>query len=263
MRASRALLSIARIAVFDIGGPLVTYSLLRSHGASTLTALIASGAFPALNVAVGMIAQRRADAVGLLVLAGIALGAVLGVTFHSARLVLIEGSVPTGVFGLVCLGSLFARRPLMFRLALEFMGGDSPKGREFDGLWQYEGFRLAFRNLTVAWGLGYLLEAVARIVIVEYASAGLALAVSKVMPLGVTGLLALWTVVYGRAQRRKGMRLAAAHERGEAAGAQPAEVPVTQLAGVPVTAPAGVPVSVPAEVPDAAPAEVLDAAPNG
>lgn len=221
MRAGRLLLSVARIAVFDVAGPLITYSLLRSAGVGTVTSLIASGAFPALGVAIGMIADRGADAIGILVLAGIALGAILGVTFHSAKLVLAEGSVLTGVFGLICLGSLFTRRPLMFRFALEFMGPDSPKGREFNGLWQYEGFRRAFRNLTATWGLAYLMEAAARIVIVEYASAGLALAVSKAMPLAVTGALALWTVAYGRAQRRKGMRLAAAHERGEVPHAQP------------------------------------------
>ena len=132
MRAGRLLLSVARIAVFDIGGPLITYSVLRSAGVGTVTSLIASGAFPAAGVAVGMIAHRRADGIGILVLAGIVLGAVLGVISHSARLVLAEGSVPTGAFGLICLGSLLTRRPLMFRLALEFMCPDSPKGREFD-----------------------------------------------------------------------------------------------------------------------------------
>jgi hypothetical protein len=216
MRVSRVLLSVARVAVFDIGGPLVTYSLLRSAGASSLIALVASGAFPALGVAIGMIGHRRADAIGLLVLAGIALGAVLGIVFHSAKLVLVEGSVPTGVFGLICLGSLLARRPVMFRLALEFMGPDTPKGREFAGLWQYEEFRRPFRILTVAWGVAYLLEAAARIVLVEHASAGFALAVSKVMPLAVTAVLALWTVAYSLFQRRKGMRLAAEGERARA-----------------------------------------------
>jgi hypothetical protein len=222
MRAGQLLLSVARIAVFDIGGPLITYSVLRSAGVGTVTSLIASGAFPAAGVAVGMIAHRRADGIGILVLAGIALGAALGVIFHSARLVLAEGSLPTAVFGLVCLGSLLTRRPLMFRFALEFMGGDSPKGREFDGLWQYEGFRRAFRNLTVVWGLAYLAEAAARIVIVEHTSASVALAVSKVMPLGVTAVLALWTVGYSLFQRAKGRRLAAAYERNEAHDARPA-----------------------------------------
>jgi hypothetical protein len=238
MRAGQLLLSIARIAVFDIAGPLIIYSMLRSAGASTVTSLIVSGASPALGVAVGMIAHRRVDAIGILVLAGIALGAVIGVISHSARLVLAEGSVPTGVFGLICLGSLLARRPLMFRLALEFMGPDSPKGREFDGLWQYEGFRRPFRNLTALWGLAYLAEAAARIVIAQYTSAGLAFAISKVMPLAVTAVLALFTVAYSLHHRRKGMRIAAAIERDQAHGALPA-------AGTPTAASGSSPVAAP------------------
>jgi intracellular septation protein A len=201
------------IAVFDAGGPLITYSVLRSRGASAVTALVVSGVFPALGVIIGIVAHRRADAIALLVLAGIAVGAVLGLTTHNARLVLIEGSVPTGVFGLACLGSLWARRPLMFRFALEFIGPGSRKGREFEGLWQYPSFRHAFRTLTATWGFAYLLEAAARIVIVERYSAGTALAVSKVMPLVVTACLAAWTVAYSLYQKRKGERLAAAARR--------------------------------------------------
>jgi hypothetical protein len=211
----------ARIAIFDIAGPLVTYSVLRSAGESAVVSLVVSGAFPALGVAVGIITRRRADVIGILVLAGIALGAVLGVVSHSARLVLVEGSVPVAAFGLVFLGSLLGRRPLMFRFALEFMGPDSPRGREFDGLWQYGGFRRAFRNLTAVWGLAYLMEAAARVVIVERASTGAALVASKVMPLAVTAALAAWTVAYSLYQKRKGTRLAAASQHSEVPGAAP------------------------------------------
>jgi intracellular septation protein A len=238
MRAGQLLLSIARIAVFDIAGPLIIYSTLRSAGASTVTALIVSGASPALGVAVGMIAHRRVDAIGIFVLAGIALGAVIGVISHSARLVLAEGSVPTGVFGLICLGSLLTRRPLMFRLALEFMGPGSPKGREFAGLWQYEGFRRPFRNLTALWGLAYLTEAAVRIVIAAHTPVGLAFAISKVMPLAVTAVLVLWTVAYSLHHRRKGRRIAAAFERDEVHGAGPISNTPTAASGSP---PAAVP----------------------
>ena len=55
--------------------------------------------------------------------------------------------MPTAVFGLLCLGSLWARRPLIYRFAIEFIGPDTPKGREFESLWQYHGFRHAFRLL--------------------------------------------------------------------------------------------------------------------
>jgi intracellular septation protein A len=221
MRIGPRLRSAAMIAIFDIGGPLITYSVLRSGGASAVTSLVVSGIFPALGVLIGITAHRRADAIGILVLAGIAVGAVLGLTTHSARLVRLEGSVPTGVFGLACLGSLWARRPLMFHFALEFIGPDSPKGREFEGLWQYEGFRRAFRNLTTVWGTAYLLEAAARIVIVERTSTGIAFTVSKVMPLAVTAILAAWTAAYSTYQKRKGERVAAAAMETEASGAGP------------------------------------------
>ncbi len=202
--------SAAKIVIFDIAGPLAAYSLLRSAGLSAVSALVLSGVLPGVAVLGGLIRHRRLDAVGALVLAGIAVGTVLGLLSGNARLVLVEGSVPTAVFGLLCLGSLWSRRPLIFRFALEFMGADTPRGRDFDGLWQYPGFRHAFRLFTVVWGVAYLAEAAARIVIVETTSTGTALAVSKVMPYAVGGVLAAWMFLYGRHARRQGERLAAA-----------------------------------------------------
>ena len=201
--------SAAKIAIFDIAGPLVAYQMLRSAGLSSVSALVLSGVLPGVAVLGGLIRHRRLDAVGILVLAGIAVGSVLGLLTGNARLVLVEGSVPTAVFGLLCLASLRSRRPLIFRFALEFMGPDTPRGRDFDGLWQYDGFRHVFRVFTVVWGVTYLAEAAARVVIVETTSTGTALAISKVMPYAVAGLLTLWMVFYGRRARRQGERLAA------------------------------------------------------
>src|ERR1051326_6854525 len=150
---SNRLLSLAMIGVFDIAGPLVAYSMLRSAGQSQVSALILSGAFPALGIIVGVIRHRRVDTIGVLVLAGIVVGTVLGLLSGDPRLVLVEGSVPTAVFGLLCLGSLLAPRPLIYRFAVEFIGADTPKGRDFSSLWQYPGFRHAFRLYTVVWGV--------------------------------------------------------------------------------------------------------------
>jgi uncharacterized membrane protein len=207
------LASLAPIVVFDIAGPLVAYSLLRSHGASTVLALVLSGVLPAFGVALGFLRNRRLDAVGALVLAGIAVGTVLGLATHNARLILVEGSIPTALFGLVCLGSLWSSRPLMFRFALEFNGPQTPRGRDFSDRWRYAGFRHAFRVITVVWGLGYIAEAAVRVLIVESTSTGAALGISKVMPYVVAGLLAIWTTAYGQLARRRGERLAAAGAR--------------------------------------------------
>jgi intracellular septation protein A len=201
---------LAMIAVFDIAGPLVTYSVVRSAGLGAVPALLLSGVLPALGVLLGFARHRRVDAVGILVLAGVAVGTLLGLISGNERLILAEGSVPTAIFGLACLGSLRASRPLIFRFAREFIGADTPQGRDFAAKWQYAGFRRVFRLLTVVWGAAYLAEAAARVVIIEMASTGTALAVSKIMPYVVAALLIGWTNVYGRRARRRGERLAAA-----------------------------------------------------
>jgi hypothetical protein len=203
--------SIAMIAIFDIGGPLLAYHLLQSNGVAAVPALVLSGVLPAVGVIIGIVRHRRADAVGVLVLAGIVVGAILGLVSRNPKLVLDEGSVSTGVFGLICLGSLATDKPMMYRFAVEFMGPDTERGREFVGLRQYKEFRRAFVVITVVWGAAYLIEAAARVVIVQTASAGTALAVSKVLPYAVAGALIAWTVGYGRLQKRRGDRLAATY----------------------------------------------------
>lgn len=208
---------LAKIAVFDIAGPLVAYSLLRLAGLSTVGALVLSGIFPAVGLTLGMARDRRVDVVGVLVLLGIFVGTVLGLASGNARLVLLEGSVPTAVFGAFCLGSLWTRRPLMYRFAVEFIGANTPKGRDFADRWRYQGFRHAFKMTTAVWGVAFLAEAAARIVIVESTSAGTALGISKLMQYAVLGVLIAWNIAYGRRAKRIGeAQGAAARARDEA-----------------------------------------------
>jgi hypothetical protein len=124
--------------------------------------------------------------------------------------------VPTVVFGAVWLGSLWTRRPLMYRFAVEFIGADTPKGRDFADRWRYPDFRHAFNVTTVVWGAAFLAEAAARIVVVESSATGAALVASKVMRYVVLGVLIAWNITYGRRARRRGeARGAAARARGE------------------------------------------------
>jgi hypothetical protein len=69
------------------------------------------------------------------------------------------------------------------------------------------------------WGVGFLLEAALRVLIVYGTSTGTALASSKVTPLVWTAGLSVWTAAYGARQKRKGERLAAAEMSG-VSGAQ-------------------------------------------
>jgi hypothetical protein len=194
---------IALMVIFDLAGPLAVYSVARSAGASAVLALVFSGVPPAVGIAIGALAERRLDVLGLVVLAGIAVGTVLGLTSRSARLFLIEGSVPTTVFALACLLSVRTTRPLIFRLALDLIGPDTPKGREVTGAWSYPGFRRAFRIITAAWGVGYLLEAAIRVVLVETAPTGTAFLFSKVAPYVFAVAMSIWTLGYGEHHKNK------------------------------------------------------------
>jgi intracellular septation protein A len=226
---SGRLRSITVIVVFDIGAPLVAYKLLRSAGLSGVTSLVLSGVFPAIPVSIDAIRHRRVEVVGALVLAGILVGTVLGLLSHSTRLVLIEGSVPTGVLGAAFLGSLLARQPLMFTFAREFTGPDSAKGQEMTMLWEtYEGFRHIFRIMTVVWGVGFLIEAGLRVVIVFNTSTGTALAISKVTPFVFVGILLAWTFAYGRHHRKRADRMVAAGDLMLPNQAQSPALKVTQ-----------------------------------
>jgi hypothetical protein len=194
---------LAMIAIFDLGGPLGVYAALRSAGMSAVVALVISGVPPALGIAISAIADRRLDVIGTVVLCGIAVGTVLGLTSGSARLVLIEGSIPTTVFALACLLSARTARPLIFRLALDLIGPESPKGREVTGAWRYPAFRRAFRVITVAWGVGYLIEAAVRVIIAETAPAGTAFLLSKIMPYVFAVSMSIWTLGYGERHKNK------------------------------------------------------------
>ena len=215
--------SLAPILVFDVIGPLAAYYGLRAAGLSAVTALVLSGVLPAFGIALTVVRRRRRDAIGFLVLLGIVAGSVLGLASGSARLVLIDGVVPTVVFGVVCIGSLWSTRPLMFRFAVEAMGADTAKGRAFADKWRYQGFRHAFQVTTVVWGVAFLANAGAQIVIIQTSSIGTAKTTSNVMPLAVGALVVAWNISYAKRGRRKGeLAEQAARASGEAPPPMPA-----------------------------------------
>ena len=198
------------ILVFDLGGPLLAYTLLRSSGMSTVAALIISGIFPALGIAIGALVDRRLDIIGVVVLAGLVVGTVAGLVSNNARLYLVEGAVPSLVFALACLVSLRSSKPLIYRFAVELLGPDTPKGRDVVGAWRYPGFRRAFQVITAAWGAAYLVEVAARLAVVETTSTGIALLFSRLIPYIFAFALSLWTLVYGEHEKKKAEQLAAA-----------------------------------------------------
>jgi hypothetical protein len=191
---------------------LAVYYGARAAGLSTVLALVVSGVLPAIRVLYSVLRHRRLDAIGALVLAGIALGTITGLASGSARLYLLDGIVPTVALGVACLASLLTQRPLMFRIALETMGEDTERGHAFAKLWRFPDFQRSFRVITVVWGCAFLLEAAAQAAIVEMASINTAKSTSNLLPAAVLVLTFAWTRAYAKRAQRRGDRTASGED---------------------------------------------------
>lgn len=148
-------------------------------------------------------------------LAGIVAGVILGLASGNARLVVIEGSVPTGVFGLYFLGSLLSQRPMMFRFPLQAMGADTPKGRAFAERWRFTGFRRACRIMTAVWGVGFLATTAATVLIAETTSTDTANGTTTGLSITVVAVLIAWTITYSKRRQREGERRGGADARND------------------------------------------------
>lgn len=213
---------------FNIVLPILTYGRLTDAGWSEFSALLVSGVWPVLDTAITLAWRRKVDEFAVITLVFLVITVVVTVVGpHSTRLLLVKDSAVTGLFGVVCLASLLAPRPLMFYFGRKFgTNGTKEDAERFDGLWQYEGFRHVIRTMTVAWGVGYILEALARIGLSYKLSTATMVTVNSVMAYAVTGVLIAWTILYGRraAARGKERERQAAEAAAEAAAEEEAAV---------------------------------------
>jgi intracellular septation protein A len=218
-RGRAVLVNWGSTLLFNVALPLFTYFLLTGAGWSAVTALLASGVWPAAETVLLLAVRRRIDELGVIALIFIGLGVVAGLGFNSARLVLVKESVVTGLFGVLVLGSLLLPRPLMFYFGRKFATDGSPEALAYwNGLWQYSSFRRTQRVISVVWGIAFLVEAGVRIALSYALSTSVMAVVSSILPLAALAALVTWTMSYGR--RAKAAALAAVGA-GPSAGAGP------------------------------------------
>ncbi|MDT0542923.1 MULTISPECIES: VC0807 family protein [Streptomyces] len=196
----------------NVVAPIVTYNALHDHGWSEFSALLVSGAWPVLDSAVHFVWRRHLDEFAVVTLVFLVISAVMSlVGAHSARALLVKDSAVTGLFGLLCLATLLAPRPLMFYFGRKFAtDGTEASTVWWNDLWQYEGFRRTMMTMTAVWGVAYLLEAGVRAALAYVLSTDTMVVLSPVLIYGVLGALALWTGWYAKRSQRKGEELAAA-----------------------------------------------------
>jgi hypothetical protein len=191
--------------------PFVAYQTLSHLGVPTIRALAATAAFPIAGLALGWVRSRRADGIGLLSLVVIAIGLAGTLLSGDTRLYLLHGSFGSAAFGVVCLASLGVKRPLMFYLGRQLSSGDDRALQSaYDERWASAAVRYRMRVLTLGWGLAYIAEAAARVLLVVALPPSAVMIAAPALEYGVPGLLLLWSMAYAGGE----MGCGGSHTRG-------------------------------------------------
>jgi hypothetical protein len=152
----------------DLVLPIAAYFGLKTVGVSDFWALVIGGLLTAANTGLNTIRRGKLDSLGVLVLVEVALGIGLMFADHDARLILARPSLYIGVAGVWVLVKAFSARPITVDASKPMAYKGDPRRLE-----AYEqcaarcaDFRRVHRNLSVLWGVVFLLYAVMRLVII-------------------------------------------------------------------------------------------------
>jgi hypothetical protein len=186
--------------------PYATYLALTAYGVGTVPALVTGAIFPTASILIGAIRQRRVQAIGIIVLTATAASVASALWFTNPFLALARGALMTTLMAVVLLGSLLARRPLLFHLANA--GQDAEARREAEAEWAADpAYRRMLRRLTAVWGVALLVEAGLSLVVIA------SLPVAAVMPVNEVLFWAFFGAL-GYGTYRYGQRVMAAQESG-------------------------------------------------
>ncbi|HTX03778.1 MAG TPA: VC0807 family protein [Candidatus Acidoferrales bacterium] len=186
--------------------PLALVLVLQNKfGMPAIKALAIAAVIPLADILIGWVRLRKLQPLSLLILIVIVAGIVLSLISGDVRFALVKESFGTLAISLAFLGSLLAPRPLMFWLAQQFTSeGNNAKKAQWEERWHsLPGFRIGMRKMTLVWGLGYLLDAVLRVVIAFALPANVVIVLSPLLAIAITLALVVWTIGHvRRAQAR-------------------------------------------------------------
>jgi len=150
--------------VVDLALPVALYYGLRAGGVGQTIALCLSGVPPAVRVTYVFARTRRIDAIGGLVLLGLALGVLSAAIGGDPRTLLLRNALFGLPFAAWMLISLRARRPLTYDIAMSLLPN---RADAFERAWAEEPwFRRIWRRITVLWAAGILVHVGASVVMV-------------------------------------------------------------------------------------------------
>jgi uncharacterized membrane protein YfcA len=184
-----------RTLLIDVALPFVAVQILqRWFAVPAISAFAIAAVFPAASVAIDWAREKRVDWIGVLVLAGFALGIATALLTDQIGFAALRGAPLFAAFGVAALASLARKKPLMFFVARTVeTQGDAEKMAPWNARLDEPRFRAVMRRLTLVWGLACVIEAVLGAFAAFLFPPSLAIVAEPVLALlTIAGLLA-WT----------------------------------------------------------------------
>lgn len=186
----------------DLVLPILVYYVARALGAGQASALLLSGAPPALRLLAGAARHRRIDGVDLFFTVLLAAAALVSLIGGGPRVLLFKNAALSLAVGGWALGTAFTRRPLAFLVGQRPHRGSAVRAR--DRIWQDSApFRRALRFLTALWGAEQLLDGALGSVAAATLPADTVPLLDRALSLLLLGLTAGATAVYTRRFRMR------------------------------------------------------------
>jgi hypothetical protein len=186
--------------------PFLIFSLAKPRLGET-HALIASSAPPLVWSIVELTRKRRVDALSLIVLTGIALSLAGLLGGGGVRLLQLRERLVTGLIGLIFLGSAAIGRPLIYYLARASLTRASPdRALHFAAIRDTPVFRRAMLIMTLAWGIGLVVECAIALTLTYVLTARQFMLAGPILGYGSIGSLTFWSYWHARRQLTAPMR---------------------------------------------------------
>jgi len=183
--------------IVNIVLPAAAIQILTRLGVSTLDAIVVSAVFPLFELVRQYRKAARWDFIAIFSIGILVLSCVLALAGGDPRLALVRESALSSAIGLVFLGSLLTKRPLIYHLSQEYMPGAS--ARAWDERWKERpAFRATMVWLTVAWGAVLLADAVGRVVMAIVLPPSVTVIASPALAILAYGGLIVFTILYSR-----------------------------------------------------------------
>jgi hypothetical protein len=193
---------LRRSLILDVVLPWVTVQILERNGIPVIPALTIAAAFPLLSIVVSWIRDRRTDIFGIAVLVTIVSGIAVSIATKDPHFAVVKAAPAFALFGLACLLSLPASRPLMFFVSRSFVArGDPVEIASWNARIATPRFRRSMQSITAVWGIAALAEATLGITLAFRLPSETALIVEPLLAIGTVFALIAWTQAFARARR--------------------------------------------------------------